>query len=470
MEITNRIWHKRLALASLTTIRHKSALCAYNAHLDAVVHFNQQAFAALFNAWGVNDEKPIIRKSKREIRRVDSPQIFLAAILQAFSTGKAMMLYANPHVTEWLIENFGKAATYRVGGQAGIIANQLANLNASPVLYAHHLSKQFTRYLNPRITIPTITQTGVKLTPGRDIVSTDKTKVNWVFEYHKGDMITFANQTFTAPRSNRVILATECPPLAGFDDELAHHLPELGEKLSAAFMAGYHSLEPIDAQGVSFEHYLDKEALYLQMLKAHNPNILVHVEFIPAKYEKIEKWIYEHLENHIDSLGINEIELVELTDKLGFSKLARELAKKEDSIATYKAAHAVMETLHLKRIHVHNLGYSLIIISDDSKLDARKQRTASLFSSLVATARAEKGMEITRSEVANALNVHLSPDGLNQLHLLAVFLKKNEFTNTGIAKLKNHTVILTPTQHSHQVKTTVGLGDTISSTALLAGI
>ena len=470
MEITTRIWHKRLALASLTTIRHKTALCAYNAHLDAVVHFNHDAFTALFNAWGTSDEKPILRKSKRVIRRVDSPQIFLAAILQAFTTGKAMMLYANPAVTAWLVETFGKTATYRVGGQAGIIANQLADLNASPVLYAHHLSKHFAHYLNSRITTPTATRAGIKLTPVRDIVSTDKTKVNWVFEYHKGDEITFAGKTYKTPRSNRMILATECPPLSGFDDELAHHLPELGEKLQVAFMAGYHSLEPIDSEGVSFEHYLDKEALYLQMLKSHNPNLLVHVEFIPAKFEKIEKWIYEHLENHIDSLGINEIELVELTDKLGFDKLAKQLALKQDSIAVYKAAHAVMERLNLKRIHVHNLGYSMILISDNSKLDAQKQRTGSLFASLVATARAEKGNEVTRGEVPNALNVQLATDGINQLTLLSIFLKKDDFTNTGIAKMKNHTIILTPTQHSHNIKTTVGLGDTISSTSLIAGI
>lgn len=470
LDLVSRVWHKRLALASLTSVRYKSALCAYNAHLDAVVHFNQKTFTLLFNAWGSSDEKAIMRKSKRKIRRVDSPQIFLAALLQTFITGKAMLLYTNAHVSKWLVENLHSFAKYRIGGQAGIISNQLASLNASPILYAHNFSTAVLPFVNSKVKIPIVKLGSLRLIPARQAKGLKEVKVNWVVEYKKGDELRFASSTFIAPRSNRVILSTSSTPVIGFDDSLAHFLPELGKEVKVALIAGYHSLEEIDESGASFEYYLEKEGFYLQMLKLHNPALLIHVEFVPAKIQKIERSIYEHLESNVDSLGVNEVELLELTDKLGFSRLAKQLAAREDSISIYKAALAVLERLKLKRIHVHNLGYSLIVLSKASNLNPVKQRTGVLFASLVATSRAVKGMQVSRGEISAALSTQLSQAGFEQLSLLSAFLKSESFAITGIADLKSHFLILAPTQVAQNARTTVGLGDVISSTALVAGI
>ena len=101
--------------------------------------------------------------------------------------------------------------------------------------------------------------------------SDDETKINWIFEYAKGETVAFGSEVVTTPRANRVILATRPKgSIMSFDETIAQHLPALGESIDVAFMAGYHYAEPVCSDGRSFEEFMGDSVKQLHALKQEN--------------------------------------------------------------------------------------------------------------------------------------------------------------------------------------------------------
>ncbi len=475
-----RTWQHRLAAASLTSLRGKKVLCAFNAVVDRVVDYSPDKFSFLFRRFQ-SDSATVKRKSEREISFVDSPQILAAALLRAFTTGKAMHLPLSAALASQLEQ--GLSRHERLGGQAGIIANQLTLLGAQGILYCKPLSSHLTSFFSPRVKFPVVSRSSsggnlnfvsVKEASRRG----DETISNWIIEFKAGDLLKFGGQIYVAPRSNRLILSSHKAAAQQFDDNIVHLLPELGRLVDAAIISGYHSLEQRYSDGTTYDYYLSLEELYLRMLRAHK-HIPIHVEFVSTPAAKnIDKSIYAHITKHVDSLGLNEVELVELTDKLGFPALARAIARNENVVTLHAAAEKVMKQLDLQRIHVHSFGYSLILVKKSTAVShryLRRQVISTLFGSLAATLRAMKGSEINRGEIASALSVPVSEIALQQMALMShkLSLTKLRLENSllsGIFDLADHYALIIPGQVAPLTPRTVGLGDVISSCSFVGGL
>ncbi len=466
-------WQRKLYRASFTSLRGAKVLCAFNALIDKIVAFDQRRFAELFH-YIEPHVASVLRKSKRGLARVDSPLDVAAALVAAFKTGKAMHLPANFQLVNWLHDNFPHHVT-AIGGQAGIMANQLALIGASPVLYVPQLSPQLASMFSPRVMYPKARRSLSFISVRHAGDKKQRTRSNWAIEFKKGDSFTFGNKVFTAPRSNRIIFSSPYhqPPL--FETELVHELPRLGESIDAGILSGYQSLQPVYEDGSTFEYYLSIEELYLKMLRSHK-NIPLHIEYVSTPFKDIDAAIYQHVARHVDSLGLNEIELVELADKLGFSKLARDIVKSENAVTLHAAAEKVMEALELKRLHVHNLGYHLVLLK--KPIDVQKQRrhvNATLFGSLVATSRALHGRAVTRGEVQDALQVPINENGIHQMARMCAHLSlsrhRSEYSlMTGAFDTGKHITLIVPGQAASLTRRTTGLGDTLSACSFLAGL
>ncbi len=386
-----------------------------------------------------------------------------------------MHVPTNSALINWLEKLFPMYST-SIGGQAGIIANQVALLGGQSILYTSHLSPKLAGLFSPRVKFPVAANRHLEfISVAHAARKIEQTRTNWVFEFKKGDAINFGGTVFVAPRSNRIILSSPHGQPAIFEPDLVHHLPELGEVVDAGIMSGYNSLQPVYEDGLTYEYYLSVEELYLKMLKAHK-NIPLHIEYVSTPHKEVDKMIYEHIAKHVDSFGLNEIEIVELAEKLGFAKQAREIAKAENVVTIHDAAEKILAALDLKRLHVHNLGYHLILLK--KPVDIRHQHrqvNAALFGSLAATSRAVKGREITRGEVQDALQVSASETALNQM---ARFCSHNALSRTraehsiltGIFDMGKHVALIVPGQVAQLSQKTVGLGDVVSSCAFLAGL
>ncbi|MBI4406392.1 hypothetical protein HY571_00585 [Candidatus Micrarchaeota archaeon] len=462
-------WQRQLAAASTTSLRNTKVLCAFNALVDKTVRYDARLFHFLCRELE-QESRAVHKKSSAKLTRIDSPLLLLAALIQAFKTGKAIHLPTNQALVNWL-ENFPHAAS--IGGQAGIISNQLALIGAKPVLYTNQLSPQLAHIFSPRVKIPA-GNGALSFHSIRDAADKkQKTRVNFVIEFSKGDALQFAGKIYVAPRSNRVILySSSVPPL--FDSRLTHHLPELGENIDAGIFSGYHALQPVYEDGTTFEYYLSLEELYLEMLKSHR-NVPLHVEYVSTPNKEVDAVIYQHVAKHVDSFGLNEVEIVELAEKLKLKRFATNIVKNENAVSLHAAAEKIMEKLDLKRMHVHNLGYHLVLLKKRVDIQAQKKQVrALLFGSLVATSRALKGKEITRGEIQTALDTGVNEKVLNQMARLCSHFdlsrtRAEHAILTGVFDAGNHYLLCVPGQVVLP-RQTKGLGDVLSSCSFLAGL
>ncbi|MFH1246821.1 MAG: ADP-dependent glucokinase/phosphofructokinase, partial [Candidatus Micrarchaeota archaeon] len=249
-----RNWQSKLQRAAFTSLRDTKVLCAFNALIDRTVYYDSHGFSPLFKHFE-NDRHSILRKSNRDLKRIDSPQLLLAALIHAFRTGKAMHLPTNNTLILWLEKVFSSYET-SIGGQAGIIANQVALLGGQSILYTSHLSPKLAHLFSPRVKFPIANKNLQLVSIHHAAKRGEHNRTNWIFEFKKGDVINFGGTVFVAPRSNRIILSSPQSGPAIFEPNLVQHLPTLGENLDACIMSGYNALQPVYEDGTTFEYYL----------------------------------------------------------------------------------------------------------------------------------------------------------------------------------------------------------------------
>ncbi len=462
-------WQRQLAAASTTSLRNAKVLCAFNALVDKTIRYDSRYFHFLCKQLEP-ESRAVNKKSSGQLTRVDSPLLLLAALIQAFKTGKALHLPTNNDLINWL-ENFPHAAS--IGGQAGIISNQLALIGAKPLLYADQISPQLANMFSPRVKTPVASHSLSFLSVRGAADKKQKTRVNFVIEFSKGDVLQFGGKVYIAPRSNRLILCSSSLPPT-FDTRMVHYLPELGERIDAGILSGYHSLQPLYEDGTTYEYYLLLEELYLEMLKSHR-NVPLHVEYVSTPNKRVASAVYENIAKHVDSFGLNEVEVVELAESLKLKRFATNIVKSENAVSLHAAAAKIMEKLDLKRLHVHNLGYHLVLLKKRVDVQTQKKQVRSLlFGSLVATSRALKGREITRGEIQTALDAGVNETALNQMARLCSHFdlsrtRAEHAILTGIFEADNHYLLCVPGQVVLP-RQTKGLGDVLSACSFLAGL
>jgi ADP-dependent phosphofructokinase/glucokinase len=464
-------WNERLRRAGLTRPSGKRVLCAYNALVDEQVFYDEGFFKFMIPP---GDEKIILHKTGREFYRVDNPTHFFSSFFQALKNGKAVHIPVNQYMLEWFRESFPERME-RIGGQAGIIANQLAILGWESVLYTPILSERLARLIYRKVRFPVVEGDGVVLKKAVNCFKEgDPTKINWIFEFREGDKLKIQGEVAVAPRSNRVIYSSPFPSIPVFESAYKEkNLEDLGGKVSGGIFAGYNYLKPNYDNGLTYKFYLKKEVENLEFLKRGNENLRIHVEFVPSDFKTIEKDVLKHLTVIAESMGINEVEVVEVAEKLGFKKEAAMVRKSENAFTLYKAAVKVFEKLKLKRLHLHNLGYNLVIVSKPCSIE--KEVNAVLYSSIVATSKAMIGRELRRNEWRRSIHQPVSVRGLNQLEVLArefnlKGVEKELLQKQGVVDLGDHYLLCVPTQAFEKPLSTVGLGDIVSSFAFAASL
>ncbi|PIO06600.1 hypothetical protein COT29_00395 [Candidatus Micrarchaeota archaeon CG08_land_8_20_14_0_20_59_11] len=385
-------------------------------------------------------------------------QDFWDALAQCFSAGKSMHVACAPSLSEWLSKNF-KPDEKRAGGQAAIMANQLAALGGRAVFSPAILSPLQAQLLNAGVRVPVAEKGKLRFaSPSEAARLQDVTKINWVFEFKAGGVLRHKGGELRAPRSNRLIAASVVPSEAPvFLKELEPFLPEIGEEVSCGLLAGYHYIS--DA-GIAKRCSSQLSAL------RRKKKILLHVEYVPFEHKSAEVPVLREITREAKSLGANEAETVEILRSLGFGPIADRLKIRESAFVLYDAAKHVFERLGLERFHVHNLGYNLVLLKKSA--NPEKTRDGCVLASLVASAKASSGKSVVSQEDVSAL---VLSKGLMDAHAFAAEVAdlyhadEKALLYDGIADMGKHYLVFVPAPVVES-KTTVGLGDVVSSVAL----
>lgn len=463
----HKVWQDRVK----DVVQNKletNVLAAFNTNVDVVVHLTNSCLEVAEADPQVNVEE-VKRLLKTDIGTITNENEFLAVLLEALAAGKShYIVLENLDLLAWLEEKFS-VRKESMGGQAGIIANQMAALGAHSLVYTSLLSPKQGSMFFPDVQVPVVNG-GLKTVNVMDgVKSDDHTKENWIFEYAKGEKFEIAGQTIETPRANRVILATRpAGVVMGFSPEMEDVLPELGEELDVAFLAGFH-YAPTEPNKLN--EYLASSMESVRKLKEANPRLRLHFEYVPMNEDAAEKAMLQAVASEIQSFGINENEIKRVLSIFDHEIECAAIEENERAYCLYKGALRIMEELGFERIQLHNLGYYVVLLNKPYELDPRHVRESCLYASAVNAIKAKYGGYVLHENLAEGGDIPLSEIGLEQvrgfakeMRNLGISIPKN-FEEDGILEFDSHIVLVIPAHVVPNPVSTVGMGDTISSSS-----
>lgn len=456
--------------------RHKlttRTFAAFNTNVDVVAHVTNEKLQRLLRANPDIDMDIVRSRSIDDIKTITSKEDFLVVLKEMLGQGKSFhIVLEGKELMDWLDKQFPDEKE-SMGGQAGIIANQMASLGATAVVYTPLLSAKQASLFDERVTTPIVTESGIELEPVRQAARPeDSTKINWIFEYAKGIEIDFGFTKITTPRANRVIVATRpSGSVMSFQEPLTSQLAELGTRIDVAFMAGYHYVEKVNPDGRSYDEFMRDTIAHLHALRSSHPDLRLHYEYVPMKYAEMESATLLKVAEAIESFGINENEIKRVLTGFGFVAEADEIAKNERAYSLYVGGLRLLEKMNLTRIQVHNLGYYVLVLRKPYSVNPELVRQACLFASSVNAMKAKYGGYPTPERLDEASEMLLSDIGYRQLESFAEELAAKHgidaeaFVNSGYVEMDDHIVMLVPAHVVQNPVSTVGMGDTISSSS-----
>jgi ADP-dependent phosphofructokinase/glucokinase len=328
------------------------------------------------------------------------------------------------------LENMGTPA---LGGQAGIAALHLVSLGKCRVLLAAPLHGPQSKAIleSAGVAVPDM---GGGSGPASD-------PVHLVFEYSPG-LVPPAPGTVS--RSNRFIVSPVHPPSSALvPDRCMEEFLSSISTFERAFLSGYQYLRT-DAE-------FSAAAAQATAMKRSGPALRTHFECVSVTDKDVLAGIARRILPCVDSVGLNEHELVILLENLGLVPPGTGEGRMSTPRQVIGMAITLFCRLRLRRLHVHTYGYYVLVRSGD---DGNASRDALLYASAVA-ARTASGNESS-----------ITATGMEAVRSAAAVLGPE--SSPGVFPITEGLVIIVPTLIGRDITKTSGLGDIISSTAFVA--
>ncbi len=469
-------WNQRVyqVLKQGPKLKKLRVLTAFNAVTDYILHVEAKTVQNAFLSLDETRRKKALEKSHSDASQLAHPAEFIAQLLYCMRAGKASRAVASPEVLKWLEDTFGQPREKRLGGQAALMAAQLSQLGAKTHVYPAFLSVDQAKLLEGFGTVPEVKKKKLSFSkPLRAARPEDPTQVSWIFEFKRGDALD-VGESVVCPRDNRLIVAYPAAYVPVFKKEMEPVLGKLAKQVDLFLVSGYHCL---NAKNVKTE--TKAIAAQLAKIKASNKKLLIHYEYVPFEDDAVGKAVLPQIARHVNSIGLNEVELIGLLKLLGVKAEAQEIDRHECAETLYFGGLALLNKLKLSRVHVHSLGYNVVVVSD--KAASERARDGALFGSVSATLKSMYG-KLDQSSLKLKSPLRISEAGYNQIgqfessvwdswqkrkkRPISSLLRK-QFMASGIfEEPKDHTVIVVPSPVATGIKTTVGLGDVVSACAV----
>ncbi len=426
----------------------KGVLLAYNTNVDAIQYLKRHDFEARIDRAGRNE---VVKYSDELPEKITSVQELLGSILWSVKRGKAAELFVESCPVRFYMKRWGWDEL-RMGGQVGIMANLLGGVYGVPVIaHVPQLSSlQASLFKDGPIYVPRLENGGLRFVHPQDFQSDEESCIHFIYEFPRG----FNVLDFKAPRENRFIgSADDYNTTLFIRDEFRERFEEITLKVSLAIISG---LQPLTG-----ENYREPfEVLRANLAVLAERNIPTHLEFAFTADEKVRREILKLLPSFW-SVGLNEVELASIMEVMGEGRLAEKLLESDpvDPMAVIEAMLRLME-IGVRRVHFHTYGYYLVLT------DYRDEnvRDALLFAALAAAAKAKLGDVQSIDDIVSAMDVPVNETARSIERILTT-----EYgMENGMASVNGYQITFVPTKIVTRPKSTVGIGDTISSSAFIS--
>jgi len=397
------------------------------------------------------------------------PADVILAFAASFKDGQAMQrMIRSEEVFRWVYEKFGYDEL-ALGGTSANMAVTVEALGVPRVLvYANPLTQPLAEAFPQTPALITIGPDGALGSP-REVAQGDEVfAIHWIFEYRRGDALTIGPHTLVAPRANRFIPSWNP---ANNQLRLARGFMETFEVLAPHYshllVSGFHILSNRYPDGTTALDCIRPVAEYLARIRRQAPGIRLHCELASIAGGIVRQGVREFILPQMHSLGLNEVELTTWLEDLGKAELAHRIRAANAPEAVLAGVEALAEATGVPRIHLHHLGYYLVLATEGAGPPERI-RQGLLCGACAAAARAMTGRPPKRDELAPVLDIPLREESLSAMRALASLVPEEDFLLTGIGTRAGRSLVVVPTRIVEHPVRTVGLGDTISASAWLA--
>jgi len=397
-------------------------ICAYTINLDAVHNVRGEEISRI---------SAEAKAGARE--RITSLEDLISALLFCMQEGSGAELLIERGDVARRIEGLFPWI-YRLGGNAGIMANVLASLGARPILNAPAISRRMAGMLDHRVRVPIAGALQEPL-----FAAGDEEMTHFVFQFAAGEAVSTRGGRIVARRDNRLI--------ASYDPENArlHSTPDFDayclnniKRIDGALVSGF-NLVPFSG----YRDILEKKIAQIASWKKANPDIFIHAEMGSFQRPEMMEYLLERLP--VESIGMNEDELATIIDlKKGWQGL-------EEAVLRLNGR------LDIPRVAVHTSDY--ILSAWKGLLAPQKEVEALTCGADAAAALAATGD--VRGPVPEEINA-VGLDALEQ------FLREGaEVFGRGAYRIQDGTALcLVPSRVARRPRITVGLGDTATAAIL----
>ncbi|NPA48052.1 MAG: ADP-specific glucokinase [Thermococci archaeon] len=428
-----------------------SVLLAYNTNVDVLRYLRRDDLEERIERAGRDEVLGYSSELPEMIKSV--PQL-LGSILWSVRQGKAAELFVGSCRVRFYMKRWGWDEV-RMGGQVGIMANLLGGVYGVPVVaHVPQLSRlQTGLFREGPIYVPKFENGELKLVHPKKFSGhggwEEDSPIHYIYEFPRG----FRVLGFEAPRENRFIASADDYNTAlVIRDEFREGFDEIAAGVGLAIISGFQALtedtyrEPF---GVVKEH--------LRVLSERE--VPAHLELAFTPDETVRREILRLLPMFW-SVGLNEVELASVMEVMNERDLAEKLLSSDpaDADAVIEAM-LKLAALGVRRIHFHTYGYYLALTAYRGEF----VRDALLFAALTAATKARLGDVPSMEEVAKSLKV---PVG-GMAGPVEEALTKEYGMKDGIAEINGYQLAFVPTKIVERPKSTVGIGDTISSSAFV---
>jgi len=435
----------------------KTAVTAFNTNVDAVLKIRGTQLAELITKHNLSlSELNTIKQTK-----LLEPSDVIKGIFKCFTNGIAEeWLSEEKNVYDWMINNLGYDRL-QMGGQGGIVANVLGILGVNKVLaHTNSLPKEQAEQFLKMDNIVSFDEQGHELPAYKINRVNDVPMIHWIIEFDKGDELCVDGQNFVCPKANRFIATYDPLNLKlVFDDNFVR--ATTSQKADYVVLSGMHALTA-NNDGVALVEKV------LPIINAwHTQGALVHLEIASTQDVEVRKAILQKLATNVDSIGINERELIDILEVIGEEKLAKQCCENCHSENLFRALLRVKEILKTPRIQLHFFGMYITLQNKSFRITPEENRNGMMLAATVAAGKAGTGDINHKENLLWAKGQKVSDIGLNELKTITEIIEDKNFLTTGITQYCGFDVIAVPTILVEKPITLVGMGDTISSVSLV---
>ena len=283
-------------------------LCAYNVNIDSVYRVSGIEISELLK----NIERTeLLEKIEKPPGKILSESDFVAGLVYCMKNGcGAEWLVLERTVFEFLKNRYFEKSLVRMGGNAGIMANALSQLEASRIIpnIAVPSKIQLSLFSGESIYFPGSKENGSN--NNEYTVSGSQDPIHFVFDFSKGDTFSLFGTEITVPRENRFIATCDNLNLRLYvNPAFEKYAIEHAREIDGALISGFHLLLKNYPDGSSYETILGKVLHQLKSWKAENDKLRIHLEFGHFASKEIANSVFLEFAPISDSIGMNEDEL-----------------------------------------------------------------------------------------------------------------------------------------------------------------